>query len=135
MLVPKLTSAQLTPCIIVILVRRMMLDPDKPLSPANATVFLRQKHGPHLDLNWTHHAKVQMSDRGLLMGDVLHLIKHGFVHEEGTPATQKGFFKYQMECTTPNSGGRAVCAVVIPSAGCALKVVTVMWKDEAKIRG
>ncbi len=65
------------------------------------------------------------------MGDVLHVLKHGFVFEEGQPATQPGYFKYNMEGTTPNSGGRTVGVVLIPSSSNAIKIVTVMWRDEA----
>ena len=103
---------------------------DKPLAPAKATEYIRDKAGPHLELHWTHHAGKQMRERGLIMGDVLHILKNGFVFEEGKPATQPGCFKYKMECNTPNSGGRKVRVVLIPSTSNALKVVTVMWKDE-----
>lgn len=71
-----------------------------------------------------------MDERGLLMGDVLHVLKHGFVYEKATESTQSGLFKYVVESTTPNSGGRTVAIVVIPSTSNAIKVVTVMWKDE-----
>jgi hypothetical protein len=68
--------------------------------------------------------------RDLLMGDVLHVRKHGFVYEQGERATQAGLFKYQMESITPNSRGRTVRVVVIPSMSSEVKIVTVMRKDE-----
>ena len=64
------------------------------------------------------------------MGDVFHILKYGFVYEEGQPSTRQGHYKYMMKSITPNSGGRAVCICVIPYPSCALKLVTVMWKDE-----
>ena len=64
------------------------------------------------------------------MGDVLHVLKHGFVHEKGEPATQPGCFKYGMECKTPNSGGRIVRIIVIPSTANGIIFLTVMWADE-----
>jgi len=75
-----------------------------------------------------------MAERDLIMGDVIHVLKHGFVLEEGQPSTQTGLFKYRMQCTTPNSGGRLVCVVVIPTQACAVKIVTVMWVDEDRLR-
>lgn len=77
----------------------------------------------------TFHAKEQMLDRGLIMGDVLHLLKGGFVYDEPEAAT-RGHFKYRVEGTTPNSDGRTVRVVVIPSGDCHIKIVTVMWRDE-----
>lgn len=82
-----------------------------------------------MEFRWTGHAKDQMAERDLIVGDVLHVLKHGFVYEEPEPATQKGCYRYKMECTTPNSHGRTVRIVLIPSDGNAVKVVTVMWKD------
>lgn len=102
----------------------------KPLSPAKATHQLRE-YGASLDLDlyWTDHATEQMDDRDLLMSDVLHVLKYGFVHNNGVSTSQPGHFKYEMECTTPNSGNRTVRIVVIPSQSCAVKVITVMWAD------
>jgi hypothetical protein len=69
------------------------------------------------------------------MGDVLHVLKHGFVYDKAQPTTQEGCFKYVMETSTPNSGGRTVRVVLIPSSSNAIKVVSVMWKDEARTAG
>ena len=101
-----------------------------PLSPREATELLRSKVCPELTLSWTQHAKEQLACRGLLMGDILHLVKYGFVHDEAQPATRPGVYKYRMECTTPNSGGRTVRIVVIPMKPCEVKIITVMWKDD-----
>ena len=70
-----------------------------------------------------------MADRDVIMADLLHLLKSGFVHDEPEPATRE-HFKYRIEGTTPNSDGRTLRAVVIPSGDCELKIVTVMWRDE-----
>lgn len=97
--------------------------------PAEATHKINEcaKNDPTIAL--TFHAKEQMSDRGLIMGDVMHLLKWGFVYEEPEDAT-RDHFKYRVEGTTPNSDGRTVRSVVIPSGDCHLKIVTVMWRDE-----
>jgi hypothetical protein len=72
-----------------------------------------------------------MEERDLVMGDVLYLLKNGFVYEEPEPSTNKRFYKYCMESKTPNSRNRAVRVVVIPDQyRCELKIVTVMWVDE-----
>ncbi|MGI9491057.1 MAG: DUF4258 domain-containing protein [Geminicoccaceae bacterium] len=101
-------------------------------SPAKATDEIRAKaKDPSFQLVWTKHARDQMEERSLIMSDVLHLLKCGFVYEEGSPSTRPGCYKYKMEYVTPNSQGRTVCAVVIPDQSCLVKIVTVMWKDES----
>lgn len=102
-----------------------------PLPPAKATTHIRKIAIGPCDFYWTAHAREQMADRDLTISDVLHVLKYGFVYEEGQPATKEGFFKYGVESTSPNSGGRVVRIIVIPSTANGLKVVTVMWKDEA----
>ncbi|WP_417487738.1 DUF4258 domain-containing protein [Maricaulis sp.] len=78
----------------------------------------------------TLHVKERLLERGLIEADLLHILKFGFVYEEGEAATREGYYKYRIEGTSPNSDGRTLVAVVIPSQSCALKVVTIMWKDE-----
>ena len=112
----------------------MNLAPDKPLPPGRITEYIRSKINQELRLYWTEHAKEQMADRDLLMGDVFAVLRHGFVYEEGVPATQVGCFKYQMEGTSPNSNGRTVRVVVIPNHRNELKIVSVMWRDEPMTR-
>ena len=101
-----------------------------PMKPAAATDFIRRKCGPSLKLHWTGHARDRLAERDLIMGDVLHVLKYGFVHDEPEEATRPGTWKYRIECVTPNSGGRTVRLVVIPFASCEIKLVTVMWADE-----
>jgi hypothetical protein len=99
-------------------------------TPAQATNAIREcAASDDLDLHITTHAAEQMEERELLMGDLLHLLKRGFVYDEPEPAT-RGFFKYAVEGKTPNSDGRSVRAIVIPSGDCGVKIVTVMWRDE-----
>lgn len=101
-----------------------------PLTPAQATKFIRSKYGTALNLMITKHARERMLQRDLIVGDILHIIRYGFVHDEGEESTRPGAYKYSMECTTPNSGGRTVKIVVIPFPGDGVKVITVMWADE-----
>lgn len=84
-----------------------------------------------LKLSWRVHAKERLREREIAMGDVLYLLKNGFVHEAPEPATREGYYKYLVEGTTPNSGRRALGVVVIPDAKAfELKIVTIMWRDE-----
>lgn len=82
-----------------------------------------------LALSWTTHVKEQMANRDITMGDVKHVLRRGFVYDEPREASRPGFFKYLIEATTPNSDGRSVGVVVIPDKR-AMKLVTVMWRDE-----
>lgn len=82
-----------------------------------------------LTLDWTRHAKERLRERDLLMGDALHVLRHGFVQPDPEESTAAGLFKYRMDATTPNSNGREVRLVVIPSTACRINIVTVMWKD------
>lgn len=100
-------------------------------TPAQATIEIRAcAELDDFDLDVTNHAWDQMDERDLITGDVLHLLKRGFVFDDPTPATRDGFFRYAIEGKTPNSGGRSVKAIVIPSGNCGIKVVTVMWRDD-----
>ena len=101
-----------------------------PMKPGEATIFIRQKCGPDLKLHWTGHARDRLVERDLIMGDALHVLKHGFVHDEAEEATRRGTWKYCIECVTPNSRGRTIRLVVIPFTTCDIKIVTVMWADE-----
>jgi len=103
---------------------------DEPLEPPAAIRFIRGLYGPSLNLRYTKHARERMLMRGLIVGDILHVIKHGFVYEKGEHSTRPGLFRYQMESVTPNSNGRTVRLVLIPSPNCSIKIVTVMWADE-----
>ncbi|MEY4255753.1 MAG: hypothetical protein RLZZ141_980 [Pseudomonadota bacterium] len=82
-----------------------------------------------LDLSFKLHAVDQMRLRGLVMGDVLHVLKYGFVLDDAEPATRLGFFKYVVTAETPNSDGRKIGVVVIPDGQSQLKIITVMWRD------
>jgi hypothetical protein len=103
----------------------------QPWKPADATDAIRTIAGGEFRLNLTRHAREQMSRRGLIVGDVTHVLKTGFVYEEPEATTRGGLYKYQMECPTPNGGARSVRTVVIPHVDPPeIKIVTVMWVDE-----
>jgi hypothetical protein len=105
-------------------------------SPGRATERIRQMvRSGTLRLHWTKAVKLKLKEIDLTMGDVLHVLKNGFVHKPGAPSTRPGLFKYCMETPTPNSNNRTVRAVVIPSEQkCVIKVVDVQWVDEPMIK-
>jgi len=100
-------------------------------TPAEATKRIWScARGEKLDLHWKEHALERLAERDLIVSDILFLLKYGTVFDEGQPADMPGFFKYKIESKTPNSEGRVVAAIVLPSGGCDIKIITVMWKDE-----
>lgn len=104
----------------------------QPWTPADATRVINEiAKNRTCDLAFTRHAKERMSARGLIMSDLLFVLKNGFVYVEGQESTVDGFFKYQVESQSPNSGSRVLKVVAIPDyKSCGLKIVTVMWRDE-----
>lgn len=88
-----------------------------------------------LTVSYKKHARERISERDLIMSDVLYVLKNGFVHMEPIPSTRPGYNKYAMECRCPNGGNRAVRVVTTPEKkACFLKIVTVMWVDEQEIK-
>src|ERR1017187_4252887 len=61
------------------------------------------------------HAFEQMEERDITTPDVLWALKIGFVYETPIPATQPGLYRYTMKGPTPNSNGRDIKVVIIPS--------------------
>jgi len=104
----------------------------QPWTPADATEYIRKiAVSDDLTLIPTRHALDQMAERNLYTGDVLYILKQGFVLDDGDESTRRGFYKYKMESRSPNSGSRTVRVVAIPDAErCQLKIVTVMWVDD-----
>jgi hypothetical protein len=71
------------------------------------------------------------AERDLNMGDLLYVLKNGFVYEPPEQATQPGLWKYKIETRSPNSGNRVVRAVVISDVSKIwAKIITLMWADE-----
>jgi hypothetical protein len=109
----------------------------QPWNPATATEEIR-KIATSVDLKLTYrdHLIEQLLDRGLIIGDVRHALKHGFVYAAAQTTTRDEYYKYLVENKTPNSGSRAIRVIVIPDpARCWLKVLEVMWIDERLYMG
>lgn len=69
--------------------------------------------------------------RGLIVSDVLFVLRNGSCFRDPLPTTREGFNKYEMVFGSPNSSSRDVRVVVIPQKDAFyLKIVTVMWVDE-----
>jgi len=69
------------------------------------------------------------------MSDILYLLRHKFelISLDETTRSDEGLYKYKIAGYTPNSGGKRICIVIIPSLErCAVKLVTVMWENESR---
>lgn len=104
----------------------------QPWKPADATDEIRRlAKCDELKLTYRQHARDQMLERDLFMSDVLHVLRNGFVYQEANKSTRAGFYKYRIECTSPNSNDREVGVVVcVDPQQCWMKVITVMWIDK-----
>ena len=104
----------------------------QPWSPPEATRSINGIARNKLcDLSYTFHAKERVEERGLLVSDVLFVLRNGHVYDAAEPSTLAGHYKYRIEGQSPNSGSRTVRVVVVPdTSSCQIKVVTVMWRDE-----
>ena len=70
-------------------------------------------------------------ERDLTVNDIIHLLLNGHVLEEGQPTTKQGIVG-----ETPDSGARGIAAIVVPSIKFSdIKILDVMWRDEAGARG
>jgi hypothetical protein len=107
----------------------------QPWGNADATDAIREIASGDYTLDLTQHASSQMRARTLTTGDVVYVLKRGFVHDDPQTTTQEALYKYAMESRTPNTGNRVVRVVVIPCwKPREIKVVTVMWVDENTFR-
>ncbi|MGI9311681.1 MAG: DUF4258 domain-containing protein [bacterium] len=79
---------------------------------------------------YKRHAEERIEERGIIISDVLHILKNGFVDDVPKESSRKGFYIYKICGKTPNSGSRTICLVVIPDLKrSAIKIITAMWKD------
>ncbi len=109
---------------------------NEPWSPAEATDFIREM-AAHIEMSlaFKRHAKEQMDARSIVMGDILYVLKNGFVYDDPLMAKLSGYFRYATECVSPNSGSRKIRLIVIPDyKNCTIKLITVMWVDEQETR-
>ncbi|KQO76409.1 DUF4258 domain-containing protein [Methylobacterium sp. Leaf88] len=106
---------------------------DQPWKPPLATSEIRKlARDEQLPMTYTMHIRERLAERDLTTGDVLYVLKHGFVYEDPEPSTRPGYYKYRIESRSPNSGSRTIRVVVIPDANnCQMKLVTVMYVDES----
>jgi hypothetical protein len=104
----------------------------QPWSPADATHAIRKLGSDaRLKSSYTLHFLERLTERGLIIGDALYVLRHGFVYDPAESSTQPNLYRYRIETKTPNSNNRSVRIVVIPdSARCWIKFVTAMWVDE-----
>lgn len=96
------------------------------LEPEEATKRIRRMTRKGVDLSWTEDVKEAIKERGLVMGDLHHVLRKGIVLTAGVPCTRQGFFKYVIESRTPNFIGQNLKLMVIIGNGDGIKVCEVM---------
>ena len=102
----------------------------EPLEPTDATDQIRRiaRHAT-FSLAYKLHAFEREAERGIIVSDVLYVLKNGYVYDAACEATQHGYYKYQIEGRTPNSDNRNISLVIIPNfTNYAVKLVTIMWE-------
>jgi hypothetical protein len=104
----------------------------QPWKPAEATREINRIARDRLvGLSYTRHAVERLSERNLVVSDLLYVLRNGFVYEEPERATLLGLYKYKIEGQSPNSGARTLRVIAIPEErSLQIKVVTIMWRDE-----
>jgi uncharacterized protein DUF4258 len=104
----------------------------QPWKAADATRYINEIANEKLcNIAFTGHARERMNQRSLIMSDLLFVCKNGFVYSDAEESTIEGYFKYQIEGQSPNSGSRFLKVVTIPECKpIGLKFVTCMWRDE-----
>jgi hypothetical protein len=105
---------------------------DQPWKPGGATTRINDiARNKQCDLALTVHTRERLAQRGLVIGDLLYVLKNGYVYEEPEESTIVGLYKYKIESQSPNSGARFLRAVVVPDEqSCQIKAITIMWRDE-----
>ena len=98
-------------------------------SEAENRIHRYAKH-PDFDLEYSRHAKMRIERRGILISDLNHILKYGYIDGEPERTTPSGYYKCKICGKSPHSGSREICLVVVLAGGKpAVKIVTVMWKD------
>lgn len=104
----------------------------QPWSPADATacINLLAKRGI-AGLHYTDHCKERMEQRGIVIRDILYVLKTGFVYEDPEAASREGFYKYKVEGDSLSCEGRTLRIIaIVDERKEEIKIVTVMFIDE-----
>lgn len=112
--------------------RRPFPNPNGPWKPSKVTEEIRKcARADDFTLWPTEHLEKRLEERGLIMGDVLNVLKNGFVYEDPEESTWKNLWKYKVDGRSPNSENRVLRLVVIPNPSThEIKLVTIMWVDQ-----
>ena len=104
----------------------------RKLGPAEATKKINAlAENPFLDLSKSPHAESRMAERNIISGDLLCLMRTGFIYDAAEPASREELWKYKIEGKTPNSESRVIIAIIIPDFKLKhIKIVTCYWKDK-----
>lgn len=112
------------------------MDKPQPWSNGDATSIIRNlAKDINLNIAFTQHVTVRMSERNLIMSDILFALRNGFVRIDPIESTMASLYRYSMDSKTPNSANRSVRIVSVPDPiGCGIKLISVMWVDENETR-
>lgn len=104
----------------------------QPWNPRDATLKINSiAKNLNCDFAFAKHVTDRLRERGLIMSDLMFVLKQGFVYENPEPSTVQGLYKYKVEGRSPNSGSRFLRVVVVPDEkSCQIKSITIMWRDE-----
>jgi hypothetical protein len=106
-----------------------MVKPPQKWTPGEATKRINAcGRSDELSLHFQVHARERLVERDLTTGDVLHVLRYGFVFDEPV-LSDFGHFKYAIEAKTPNSDGRVVRLILVAGEA-EIKLISVMWRDE-----
>lgn len=104
----------------------------QPWNPADATKYINllAKRGVAV-LHYTKHCKERMAERGIIVRDILYVLKIGFVYEEPESASRDGFYKYKIEGDSLSSENRVLRIIaIVDERKEEIKIVTAMFVDE-----
>lgn len=83
---------------------------------------------PRLTLHWKEKAlEAELKACGLIVGDVLHLLRRGRIIEQPT-VIGKTAYRCRVSSRTPNSA-RAVTVTVVLNGGCEMKIMNICRKE------
>lgn len=103
-----------------------------PWKPRKATEEIRRRARADDFTLWrTQHLVERLEERDLIISDVLHVLKTGFVYEQPEESTTPNLYKYCIDGKSPNSANRELRVVAIPEPdNNVIKAITIMWVDE-----
>lgn len=99
------------------------MDPTKPMHPHEATRVLRRIIGTGATIRRSRHLLSRLTDRGIDMGDVLHVLRKGTISDPPEPNPNTGSYTYRVRGR--DCEGKDLVVVVVFASASTLILVTV----------